>query len=348
MVYSTKQRIPREDQTVNRYFRLLVLGALLGLNFNAHAADPSTPQIWLSGDDPVVQQQKHKDNPADYMDLFKSTTAWPQAASHVKVFKISTQMALHGTDEQLKIIIGGLKREHILMGIEAGLLVATKRCGKGAEGYGLPATVETFAKRIQSLGGSLDYVAMDEPVWFGHAQGGVVRGVVRCQDSLADLVDQIAPKIAILRLYFPNVQIGDIDPINASPYATSQDPRFVGDIIALTDLLQQKTGMKLAFVHADIAWTTKWQPMVESLASQLHKRGIRFGVICDGGGPDVNSNEAWVRQALQRCRAMAANPKTLPDDLIVQSWEPLPTKMLPETDPGSLTYEANQLTSLIH
>jgi hypothetical protein len=52
---------------------------------------------WLAGEDPVVQQQKHKQVPADYMDLFKPDAPWPTSASQLKVFKISTQMALHGT-----------------------------------------------------------------------------------------------------------------------------------------------------------------------------------------------------------------------------------------------------------
>jgi len=69
-------------------------------------------------------------------------------------------------------------------------------------------------------------------------------------------------------------------------------------------------------------------------------------VICDGD-EDVGGDEAWVRQALQRCQAVTAGPRTPPDDLIVQTWETLPTRMLPETDPGSLTYEARQVMTLM-
>ena len=75
----------------------------------------SSLRIWLCGEDLVVQLQKHKNKPADYMDLFQSTSAWPYAAKHLNIFKISTQMALRSTDEQLKSVINGLKRE----GIEA-------------------------------------------------------------------------------------------------------------------------------------------------------------------------------------------------------------------------------------
>lgn len=291
----------------------------------------------------MVQLQKHKDKPADYMDLFRSTSAWPYAAKHLNIFKISTQMALRSTDEQLKSVIDGLKREGIAMGIELGILVGTDRCGFHVEGYGAPTAVETVCKRIQKFGGTLDYVAMDEPVWMGH----VITGENRCHDAVEDLVDQIAPKIAILRQYFPNITIGDIEPINASPGAMRQSPKFVDEVILFSDLLEKKTGQKLAFVHADITWTTPWQPMLEQLAGKLRERGIRFGLICDGDA-NVGGDEAWVRQAVQRYRQVSSDPKTIPDDLIIQSWEPLPTKMLPETDPGSLTYEVKQIAGFFY
>jgi hypothetical protein len=305
------------------------------------SVNTAAPLIWLCGEDPVVQRDKHKDQPADYMDLFGSTEGWPVAASRVKVFKISTQMALRGSDEQLKTIIDGLKREGIGMAIEMGVLVGSSRCGMGVEGYALEMGVENAAKRIQKLGGTLDYVAMDEPVWFGH----VASGGTKCRDAIAGLAEQAAPKLVLLRRIFPNVQIGEIEPVNGSQYAMSLDNRFMDDVMEFDALLEQKSGVKLAFLHADVAWTSNWQPELEMMANRSHARGMRFGLICDGDA-NVGSNEAWVQQALQRYQTVVANPRTRPDDLIVQSWEPLPTRMLPETNPGSLTYEAKQLAML--
>ena len=99
-----------------------------------------------------------------------------------------------------------------------------------------------------------------------------------------------------------------------------------------------------AFVHTNMAWAIPaWQPLLENLATRLHASGMRVGVICDGDA-NVGGNEAWVSQALQRCRAVDADPKIKPEDFIVQSWEPLPTKMLPETDRGALTYEVDTVS----
>jgi hypothetical protein len=217
----------------------------------------------------------------------------------------------------------------------------------GVEGYGMPAAVETAAIHIQKADGQLDYVAFDEPVWHGHeGKGKTGAGNTFCSDSVADLVEQIVPKLVILHKYFPNVVVGDIDPVHGL------HPEVVKDVEEFADLLNQKSPVRLSFYHADIAWQAKgWRPYLEELSEGLHKRGIRVGIICDGGsaetgGPGARTNEEWVHTAIQRCQDLGADPKIKPDDFIVQSWEPLPTLMLPETNPGSLTYEVAAVSKL--
>jgi hypothetical protein len=308
----------------------------------ATPADAAPTAIWLGGEDPVVQQDKHKGEPADYMDLFTPTAPWTTVASKLTAFKISMQFVLRGTDQQLRTVIDDLKRRHIGIAIELGVLQGSGQpgsCGYHVEGYASPASVEAVAKHIKNAGGQIEFVAMDEPVWYGHIFQSGGGGRIGCRDAIPALADQVALKIAVLRRHFPNIQVGDVEPINAT------NPQSIADIIAFSDALTEKAGRKLAFVHADVAWQTNWRPMLTQLASQLHRRNIPFGVICDGDA-NAGGNEAWVSQALRRCKDVAANPKTTPDALIAQSWEPLPSKMLPETDPGSLTYEARQFITI--
>jgi hypothetical protein len=327
------------------HFRHVLCLAVLAALFDCLAQPAAAADVWLASDDPVVQVQKHKQTPADYMDLFKPDSSWPKAATRVTAFKISTQFALHSTDEQLTTLISDLRRRHIALAIEAGLLVGSERCGMGVEGYGLANSVENVAIRIQKYGGQLDYIAFDEPVWHGHeGKGRTGNGHLFCSDSIASLVDQIVPKLAILHKYFPTAVFGDIDPIHGA------HPEVVQDVVEFFDLLNQKSPIKISFFHADIAWQVPgWQPYLERLSLALHQRGIRVGVICDGGasevkGREARTNEEWVHTAIQRCQALAANPSIGPEQLIVQSWEPLPTQMLPETNPGALTYEVNALS----
>jgi hypothetical protein len=305
---------------------------------------PVSAATWLGGVDPASGAAAHK-GPTDYMALFEPDAPWHRAASKVQVFQISTQMTLRGSDEQLRAIIDGLKSRHIKLAVAMGLISGPGRpgeCGWGVEGYILPGSPANAAKRIKSLGGEIDYIAMDEPVWFGHAVAGVGGGRQGCRFPLQELANQVGHQVEVMRKYFAHLQVGDIEPVNASAFATSQDPRFVQDVLAFADLVEKSTGQKLAFLHADVAWKWAWQPQFADMAREARRRAIPFGVICDGDA-DAGGNAAWVRQALQRCEAIAADPRMRPEDFIAQSWESLPTRMLPENDPGTLTFEALSL-----
>lgn len=297
-------------------------------------------EYWMAGEDPVVQKDKHKNNPADYMDIFQPTAPWATGANQLTAFQISTQLVLRGTSDELKTVISGLKARNIALAIELGLLVNSDRCGQGTEGYASPLAVDTVARKIKDAGGQLDYVSIDEPVTWGHSMTGRnPAGGNFCHDSTAELADQVAIKIAILQRYFPNIRVGDIDAIN------SRIPGLTEGILSFTDELQKKTGIKLAFVHADVAWDSNWKPLLEQLAKGLRERGLPFGLICDGD-ENVGSDEAWTAQALKRCTDVSRNSKTRPEHFVVQSWEPLPTRMLPENRSGTLTYLLKQVQAI--
>ncbi len=302
--------------------------------------------IWLGGEDPVVQKDKHKDNPADYMDMFTSGAPWPTAASSLTVFTVSMQFVLRADKAQLQTVIDDLKRRRIALGVDVGVLdgPGAGGCGYGVEGYASPASVEAVARRVKNLGGAIDYLAMDEPVWYGHVfeRGGGAE--VGCRYTVADIAEKVALKVGLLRQYFPSIQIGDVEPVNARLGGL----RSIDDTIAFVDLLRRRTGVAPAFVHADIAWPFRgWQFLLEDMAARLRARGVHLGVICDGDA-NAGGDAQWVSQALERCRSIAADPRINPDDFIVQSWEPLPTKMLPETDRGTLTYAVTHVATLVN
>jgi hypothetical protein len=332
---------------------VLAAGATLGgpVQAQSRAADARAHEVWMASVEPAARgAMQTLQARSDYMDLFRPDAPWATAASGLKVFKVSGAFGLHSTDENMQTLINDLKRRHIALAIEFGVLVGGDRCGRTVEGYAAPTAVETLAKRIKKFGGQIDYIAMDEPVWFGHAaKGAPLKGGSRagipgghfCEDPIADLVDQIAPKIEILRQAFPNIQVGDIDPISA------RWPSEAEDLAQFADLYRKKTNVPLAFVHADVSWQTNWKPLLEGLAEQMHKRGIRLGVICDGD-PAAQTNEEWVSTAVEHCKTIAADPKIKPDDFIVQTWQPLPSKMLPETDPGALTFALKQVEAMLH
>jgi hypothetical protein len=292
-----------------------------------------TAEIWLSGVPPFVRQKMFQESDSDYLDLFKPDARWSKSAQRVKVFMINGGLIMHQSDEELKAVFADLKRRRIALAIEMGLLSGKdssghQECGVGVEGFAAPDNAKVIANRIQKNGGELAYVAMDEPLWYGHH----FSGKNACQWSMESVARDIVPRVAGLREKFPDVQIGDIEPVG-----TAEPADWVGEIAQWTRVYQQVVGEPLSFFHADVAWNGPWQRQLPAVKQRIDATGLKFGVIYDGGGSKDESDEVWTREAEQHFRIVESNPAMIPDHAIIQTWARWPKKMLPEDEPGTMT-----------
>jgi hypothetical protein len=233
------------------------------------------------------------------------------------------------TDQQLKQMLGDLAHRHIALAVEVGVLTKRPDCGRG-EGYpNNPRRPAEIAARIRRLGGELQYLAMDEPLWFGHAASKRFA----CHSSIEYLAADAARQISAIRRVFPAIQIGDIEPVGATSPAG-----WTNQIIEWSRAYQAAVGMPLAFLHADVQWRRgPWRARLAELRNALHSARIEFGIIFDGDPHEQNGVE-WDRRAEERMIAVGADPALMPDQAIIQSWHRHPSRMLPETQPGTLTY----------
>ena len=117
---------------------------------------------------------------------------------------------------------------------------------------------------MKRLGGSLAYVAMDEPLWFGRY--ATKKGA--CQWEIGKIASVVAGEVAQLRMVFPDVKIGDIEPIG------DLAPSWTEDIAEWTNAYRTATGSSLAFLHADIQWETNWQPAMLATARFARSAGM--------------------------------------------------------------------------
>jgi hypothetical protein len=53
---------------------------------------------------------------------------------------------------------------------------------------------------------------------------------------------------------------------------------------------------------------------------------------------DQTDNLSRTRAGLGQLQSLAANLTTVPEDIIIQSWQPLPTQYVPKTDLGTRTW----------
>jgi hypothetical protein len=316
-----------EYMTFVRYIKLQAVALLSAMLVIAPWDRARANEIWLSGVDPLVRTVTDPETPSDYIGLFAEDSSWSNAASHVRVFKTSTQWLANASDEILIAMFANLKRRNISLGVEMGLLTRGDPCGSG-EGYSGPGVVEKVMARVSRLSGNLLYVAMDEPLWFGrHASGPNA-----CHFSISEIAAKSAAQILTIRRFFPAARIGDIEPIG------KREPEDWGNEVSQwTKAYQNAVGEPLHFLHVDVVWAGPWQEQLRTIDDDLHAAGVRLGIIYNGNSDDPTGSE-WTRHAEDRFSMIESQLEIIPDDAVLQTWMPQPTHMLPETSPGTMTY----------
>jgi hypothetical protein len=262
----------------------------------------------------------------DYLNLFSPTAPWTTAASHIQVFKLYPY-TLSLPDADLKNLFSDLRRRHIAVGLEQGGLMRVDNgsCAGDFDGNNALA----YVQRIRDLGGSLQYVALDEPVF----SAVVSTDSNACHWSVQQTVDNVATTVAAMRSVFPDLVVGDIEPVAAG----ASNDTYLSTYLRWIDAWKATTGKPFAFFHFDVAWGNDWKPAVLALSSALRTRQIPVGQIYIGL-PDVTTDRAWVVSTESEMVDFENHGGPAPDQVIFQSWNPLPHHVLPESDPSSFTY----------
>jgi hypothetical protein len=319
-------------------FAILKIGAVAAVcaTFAANGgAAAGSAQIWLGGVDPIVLASMEPNGTSDFMDLFAPQAPWSRAASQVKVFQASTQFFSKAPDQMLTRMFEDLKRRHIALSLSALILSGDGQCGEGVEGYSAPRQMLAIANRIKKLGGTLSYVAMDGPFMGGHFYSGPRA----CHSSVEAIAKDVAEKVKQMRAVFPDLQVGDIEPVGVTEPAG-----WANSLIEWTRAYKVAVGEPLAFVHCDMQWRGPWQAQLHMLETQLRADGTRIGVIYNGFAAD-KTDEEWVQHAENHFNTLERDEPLVPDDAVIQTWNRHPSRFLPETQPGTLTYLVNRYGS---
>ncbi len=270
----------------------------------------------------------------DYNQLFEPGAPWTKAAAKVKVFELSNLVLTRSSDADLRKIFDGLKERHIALALDMlPLTGGAGKCGFHVEGYSAAGQTITIARKVQSLGGQPQYYDMDEPLFFGHFYDKQNA----CQSSIEDIAADVAGKVKQVRSIFPSVEIGETEPIED---ITRAGP---GDLARWADAYQAATGAPLAFLRLDMNWTAPdWRPKVNAAARVLRSKGVSLQVIYNGSGRDASDQE-WTSHALANARSFES--VLMPDCVVIQTWNNFPRRVLPDSDPTTLTGMVNQYST---
>lgn len=288
-----------------------------GFGFGTSAiANAETRQIWFT-------PSPH----ADMMPLYSAHAQWQRAAASVQVIKLYAGQILTMPDTDLRRIFHFAKQRGIAMAVEFGPLHKDGKCGP-LEGFNPVPSVRHLAERVRALGGTLSYAAMDEPYWYAH----IYSGPRQCDWSARQIVENARASVAALRETFPDIAIGDIEPIS-----TIQGNDLLAQYANWIKTWRQVDGTNLAFFDADVNWSPADLVTLAHFGLMLRDDHIPFGIIYNGKAGDL-SNAAWVNSATRHFEEYESGSNPLPDQAIFQSWDNYPTKLLPASDPDAFTH----------
>jgi hypothetical protein len=256
----------------------------------------------------------------DYVQLFEQPDQWPHARQLFSVFKFYQQ---HTQTPPPAVV--GPNSYSALVGADAFRLL--RRWGKKIaieeptvkEYYctpdlsGMTASIaDTLAsvKAVEAAGGTVSYLAMDEPFVSG-------RAAVCGGPALEPTVDRVALYTGAIRASRPAVQLGLIE-----AYPFSSEPA----IESVLDLLKARNAAP-AFLHIDIDLNAVRQMRIDltgdlrRLKSICAAAKIPLGVIIWGDNGDADALYAGdAGRLLNAVTDAFPSSDELPDQIIVQSW----------------------------
>jgi len=269
---------------------------------------------------------------ADFFDLFSPGADWTEAAGRIDVFKLHAWQVRHYlNDAQLRLILTWLHDNRIPLMFESEPLQPPDpdECDH-TESFEGPYDLE-MARRIKDLGGTIAVVAIEEPYAFAHK----LEGPGACRYSVERIVDEVLLYVSEMRLIFPDVPVGSIEPIWQSPATTPADMEL------WLDTYQEQAGEPFAFLHIDPDWTRPdWAQVALEIEALADERGIPFGVLYNGG--HETDAVSWLQATIQHVADFEAIAGGSPQHVAFQSWVDQPDRVLPDDDLGAFTSIINR------
>ena len=312
----------------------------------ARAQEPGhTPELLI-----VLAPQAHYGpfpTAADFMDMFQPDAPWKDAASHVQVFQISMSYLKDSSQEIIDTIVADLKRRGIALGLAGGSInISAKNspCGGAGklEGYALATGAEMVSQHIKAAHGELKYVAMDEPLYYGHYYTQREGKVDGCHSSIHEVMALSKETLSVYVREFPDVVIGDVEPTGH----LDEEPGWQSDLTEWATEFRTAMGKPLAFLDLDVVWNrphaVEDAVQIVHFAQQLQQQGLlgKIGIIYNGAKQDT-SDKSWVADARKHVSLMEGKYELRPERVIFQSWHPNPTHALPDSARDTLTSLVN-------
>lgn len=324
----------------------LICATVLAFVVSSHAAialDAPTPQIWFH-----LNGQGRPETYQSWDILFYQPNApWPAFMNHVTTVGMTTQVLHDISDENLAKVVARLRLKRIALGIEMLAQAYTlpgvdapAHCGEGVEGYYAPVATAALAAKLKRAGGELQYIAMDEPLFFGH----YYNEKNACRSSIRDVVDRVAANLREYQKIFPDVVIGDVEPL---PVITAQ-PNWQNDYREWLQTFKGTVGKPLSYTIIDVNWGhSNWPESLQRFSKFARDTQMPIGVIYNAAPPDkVMTNEQWLSNAQQNSTYIEGTLGITPRWAMFASWVRFPGRFITVKDGLGLDHLVKQYLQL--
>ena len=302
------------------------------------------PEVWMC----------HK-NP---LELLEHPAQWAFVRRHVSGIKMYIGLLKDTPDDQLAALAKMLKANRIPVAFECGGTLGFARMDEKNGEDSARRELARFRRFIKA-GGRIDYLDLDGPVrrllYAKRKDGKRFTSAARAADQLMIYlanVERAVPKVQFFLLTnFPNWGYRGA----VSYHARGPNRQDWGDYdkVVKTVLAKAKaTGHKFAGVTVDNPYEyavgehfsvklkdpkkVDWIKRIRDYEDFARSRGLEFNFIANSEKGGKTSGAAFAERTLKMVDAyVKAGGK--PTRYVIQSWYPHPTKVLPETEPDTMT-----------
>jgi hypothetical protein len=280
--------------------------------------------------------------------LFGADAGWPNVQARAHVVKLYVDDINGASGGELVAAVTTLNEAHIAVAVEVGGLRDWE-----CDGARLAVIEQAKIAKFVGAGGAISFLDMDSP--FGHtlATGTLGTGIPRnCGFTVTQTSEQLVVYIHAMRLAHPGVRIGLIEPVPW--YSVGAFPPNPGNNFAdLPQLLDTFTSTlttaqeRIDYFHADSPYDYNqanpdgWAKLV-ALSGAVRGHDLRFGLILNSSAGGTTGDQAFHDQTLESFSTFRdAGGRS--DDILVQSWYPFPSMMVPEMQSFTFTNDAKDL-----
>ncbi len=236
---------------------------------------------------------------------------------NISVFQFYAGYLERLDDSTMKAEFDVLRKYNIAISIEVPPLVVPQ--GSNApEGFGQKDSIKNLLVRIKKNGGDIRFFTMDEPImaWYKKHSHSMV------YSDIQDLVLAMSEVVGDIYYYFPNAQVGDVEPLDQF---NGNEEQFVP---AFVNYYEKIIRHPLAFIHYDVSWGKDWVPEVTLLTHLSNEKQISSGIIFNSQN-STGPTKVWMGNAEDNInRFKNLNIPNL-DHVVVQSWSKYPLGITP-------------------